>query len=30
MAYFTAGDFTKATGKGLPIGYYSVKSSFKF
>jgi Alginate export len=29
-AYFTAGDFTKATGKGLPIGYYSVKSSFKF
>ena len=30
MAYFTAADFTKATGKGLPIGFYALKTSFKF
>jgi hypothetical protein len=29
-AYFTAGDFPKATGKGQPIGFYALKTSFKF
>jgi Alginate export len=29
-AYFTPANFTKATGKSLPIGYYSFKSSYKF
>ncbi|MFM2267875.1 MAG: hypothetical protein RL757_1316 [Bacteroidota bacterium] len=29
-AYLAAGDFPKATGKGLAIGYYSFKTSFKF
>jgi Alginate export len=29
-AYFTAGDFPKATGKGQSIGYYAFKGSFKF
>jgi hypothetical protein len=29
-AYFVAGDYVKMTGKGLPIGYYSAKASFKF
>ena len=30
IAYFTADDFTKATGKGLPIGFYLFKTSYKF
>jgi Alginate export len=29
-AYFTASTFTKATGKGLPVGFYGFKTSFKF
>jgi Alginate export len=29
-AYLAAGDLPKATGKGLAIGYYSFKTSFKF